>query len=145
MKTKLKKLSESRVELTVTLDAKDLKPAKEKAQPKARTLEREPVKVKAQPKARTLEKKPAKEKKERKMVKKTKKSLKPTSLTSAPQQLQTAISYQLQEHTKSRQSKVTVPSLSVKRHLQSFFGHILHSAVWMQLLYQPAYHTPTVM
>lgn len=31
MKTKLKKLSDSRVELTVTLDAKDLKPAKEKA------------------------------------------------------------------------------------------------------------------
>lgn len=31
MKTKLKKLSDSRVELTVTLDAKDLKPAREKA------------------------------------------------------------------------------------------------------------------
>lgn len=31
MKTKLKKLSDSRVELTVALDAKDLKPAKEKA------------------------------------------------------------------------------------------------------------------
>ncbi len=31
MKTKLKKISDSRVELTVTLDAKDLKPAKEKA------------------------------------------------------------------------------------------------------------------
>lgn len=34
MKTKLKKLSDSRVELTVTLDAKDLKPAKEKASEK---------------------------------------------------------------------------------------------------------------
>ena len=31
MKTKLKKLSDSKVELTVTLDSKDLKPAKEKA------------------------------------------------------------------------------------------------------------------
>ena len=31
MKTKLKKLSDARIELTVTLDAKDLKPAKEKA------------------------------------------------------------------------------------------------------------------
>lgn len=31
MKTKLKKISDSRVELTVTLDAKDLKPAREKA------------------------------------------------------------------------------------------------------------------
>ena len=31
MKTKAKKLSDSRVELTVTLDAKDLKPVKEKA------------------------------------------------------------------------------------------------------------------
>ena len=31
MKTKSKKLSDSRVELTVTLDAKDLKPAREKA------------------------------------------------------------------------------------------------------------------
>ena len=31
MKTKAKKLSDSRVELTVTLDAKELKPVKEKA------------------------------------------------------------------------------------------------------------------
>ena len=31
MKTKLKKLSDSRVEITVTLDAKDLKSANEKA------------------------------------------------------------------------------------------------------------------
>ena len=31
MKTKVKKLSDSRVEITVTLDAKDLKPAQEKA------------------------------------------------------------------------------------------------------------------
>ena len=31
MKTKVKKLSDSRVEITVTLDAKDLKPAREKA------------------------------------------------------------------------------------------------------------------
>ena len=31
MKTKLKKLSDSRVEITVTLDAKDLKAATEKA------------------------------------------------------------------------------------------------------------------
>ena len=31
MKTKAKKLSDSRVEITVTLDAADLKPAREKA------------------------------------------------------------------------------------------------------------------
>ena len=31
MKTKLKKLSDSRVSITVTLDAADLKPAREKA------------------------------------------------------------------------------------------------------------------
>ena len=31
MKTKFKKLSDSRVEITVTLDAKDLKPAADKA------------------------------------------------------------------------------------------------------------------